>query len=65
MYFALIFYILLWGAMVILYGFDYFIIIGGLLILIGTIIAIFKAKEDTNLADKYDNEKKKRKNRKS
>lgn len=61
---ALIAYIILWGAMIILYHSDILIIIGGLLILVGMIIEIWRDKRNTPPIDKYAAKKKKYKNKK-
>lgn len=57
---VLIIYILLWTAMIKIYGFDILIIVGGFIILIGTLIGMWKVKKEKYLLDDYTEKKQKK-----
>ncbi|AGF57570.1 MULTISPECIES: hypothetical protein [Clostridium] len=65
MYLVLIAYIILWAAIIKIYGFDTLFFIGGILILISTIIGIIRTKKEEDIYDIYNKKhirwKKKRK----
>lgn len=58
---VLIIYILLWAAIIKIYGFDVLIVVGGFIILAGTLIGMWKTKKEKYLLDNYTKKKHKSK----